>query len=152
MEFTISFGTTSNLGAYERKDIDKTTLNDVEFIRKNLNIDLPLEKIGTPRIDYYFNPKIKLNEETAKMISKFWDETNHINVIVPESFLNQYEYKDIYVDKDNETNEIVKAGIKYKLNEEKIISDWTAEGTPEFWGFPVEEKKGILNKIKKLFK
>lgn len=142
MKFTVEFDTMRTDGPAVDIPSRITTISDIDFIREKLNVNVPLEKIIDADKKFKSNPIIELDEDNARKIDVFRRYKNHIIVIVPGHFLDEYIYKDVYVD-NIETDEIKAAAIEYKLDEKRLINDWIRDGAPMKWGFPVEEKEEI---------
>lgn len=132
MKFMVTFSTK----AWSRSiniDGKQIGLEGVDLIRQETGVkELSLEKMCGSISTVCWNPDMTIPEKVARD-SGHYQSTNQFTVFTKPSFLNQFCEKVVKVESSQKSGKIKSSQIKWKLNEEKVISGWVEAGYPEYW-------------------
>ena len=107
-------------------------LRDVDQIRKELGVELPLERIRGNVSGLYTSPRIVVSEELARKSGHFQD-SYYVRISVKRGALNKFLTEVVRHESNEETGEIKVAWIERKLNEDALLAAWEAAEFPEEW-------------------
>lgn len=128
MVFKVTFLTKRSFGSAIDVESKDTGTKGVDKIRRDLGLQLPLERIASQIKFLRANPEITIEETIARKSTHF-EQTNHITVEVEPEALNRYVKQTLYSER-SETGEIYKAGLFNEIDHDRIIQDWEKDGFP----------------------
>lgn len=132
MEFIVRFKSKSDSGFDYPYDMNtkQLGLNHVDMIRKKVKCKLELDRIYYCILPKRNNIRIELTEEQARK-SKCFQEKNELVVNVPNKYFNFAVDEIIVTEKNDKTNEIIEAKIKYDINHSKVLEHWEKLNYPK---------------------
>ncbi len=144
MFFEVKFITFGQQVFAPESKYDAVGVEGVDFIRKFLGMELPLDKIYPCYVcDHLDRVSGEISEENARKSERFWNH-NKIEVIVTgsDSRLNDFIDKSVSVERNACTNEIKSAKIVFAVNFDKLVESWKGTGFNKdlyVWKDDVEE-------------
>jgi hypothetical protein len=127
MEFQIEFGTMNGCGF--QMDNQNVGTKMIDFIRKELGVNLSLDRIRNQTKGCFFDFISRISEKQAREIGLF-SETWRVKVKTPRYFFTDEKFFTISLDvrKDEDTGEILLVQPFYKVNEEYLLEWWKETG------------------------
>ena len=110
-------------------------LEDVDRIRKECGVPkLELDKISGMVHAKKNNETIILSERDARRCGEIFADRCNVEISAPSGWLNLSVVEKVWVDRNEETGEIIEAGLKYTLDTRRVIESWIDYGCPLKWG------------------
>lgn len=133
MEYTVNFRA-SGIGSAVTCGGNDLGYDGVKKVRDILG----LPKLGLDRIH---GQKEKINKdlfnvkipEKLAVKCKGYKHRNSMDCYVREGYLSKYAEFNVECKRDEETDEITKATLTYKINYDAIVKDWAKAGYPHKW-------------------
>jgi len=123
-------------------------IEGVDFVRSELGLDLPIERIEHKSIGLSKNIKIELDEETARESGRF-QNSNLVEITFEEKgALNKFCNKSVGKKTREDTGEVVSAHVYWVPDAKAIIEAWRVAGFRD----SLETPKMELVRLQKTYK
>ena len=134
MKFQVKFRS-DGCGSIFAGGEEKCGLNCVDFIRHETGVsDLELDRIGwSVNWNTHYSYVVDVSEDFARQHYDLFAKVNQAVVNVDGKFDDSYYVPTVYVNRNNETGEIVHAEMWYVVSDSYLLSQWEAAGCPAEW-------------------
>lgn len=105
-------------------------LEAVDLIRRTLECELPLERIGETCNESHSCIEIEVSENVARMSRLFNNSFREVVNVKEGTTLNDCLKTVVVVKRDSETNEILNSYVKYEFDKEKFLTLWQWNNFP----------------------